>query len=393
MSNLKTNGQTGNPTILIVEDNLDLRNYIADRATPTTANTYVSGAPLSISPYATTVYTLVSVTDAFGCLISPSGLSATLTVNPVPTLSITQPITVCFGLDLNTVVKGQNITGGTFTYHVTAAAATNNANALSGTAVTVAPAGTYYTRNTLPTSCYTTGSITVTTGNCVEMEARVALQGPFDIGNNIMKDDLRVAGLLPLSDPYSEATYSTAFVHVNGDGVKTVAQSVLDVTGNNAIVDWVFVELRHKTTKAVVATRSGLLQRDGDIVDVNGSSSIRFKANFDQYYLVVRHRNHLGVMTAAPINYDGSIPASIDFTITSTAVFTNPDLALSPISNYAPLGELYPGKRALWAGNANISAFGLDNLSYNGQANDQSSILNKVGSETPLNEVAGYLKL
>ena len=30
MSNLNTNGQTGNPTILIVEDNLGLRNYIAD---------------------------------------------------------------------------------------------------------------------------------------------------------------------------------------------------------------------------------------------------------------------------------------------------------------------------------------------------------------------------
>ncbi len=357
-------------------------------STPSTEYNYVSGTPLSISPTITTTYTLVSVTDAFGCIIMPPSLSATLTVNPVPTLSITQPTPVCVGLNLDNVVKGENITGGTFTYHATLMDADNNTAPLSGTSVTNASVNTYV-RYTLSTGCYVTGLINITTGACVEIEARIALQGPYDVANSIMKQDLRTASLIPLSDPYSTSDYNTAFVHVNGDGVKTVTQTILNT---NAIVDWVFVELRHKTTKAVVATRSGLLQSDGDIVDVNGTSSLRFLANYDDYYLVVRHRNHLGVMTAAPVSYSASMPASIDFTSPATAVFTNPALASSSSSNYAPRKVLSVGKLGLWAGNANISVNSLNNISYNGSPNDRASILSKVGSTTPLNIVVGYHK-
>lgn len=118
---------------------------------PTTVNSYVSGAPLSISPTGTTTYTLVSVTDAYGCTITPSSLSAVLTINVAPTLSIIQPTLVCVGWNLENVVKGESPTGGTFSYHATAADATNNVSPLSGTAVTNAGAGTYYVRYTAPT--------------------------------------------------------------------------------------------------------------------------------------------------------------------------------------------------------------------------------------------------
>src|ERR1700748_1357905 len=62
---------------------------------------------------------------------------------------------------------------------------------------------------------------------------------------------------------------------------ETIDPTVLNdqaVAANN-IVDWVFIELRNTTTpgNAVQQTRSALLQRDGDIVDIDGVSPIYFK--------------------------------------------------------------------------------------------------------------------
>ena len=84
-----------------------------------------------------------------------------------------------------------------------------------------------------------------------------------------------------------------------GGGESTTAP-ILAVTGNDAIVDWVFIELRDKTAAGtVVATRAALLQRDGDIVSPSdGISPIAFSNNIPgNYFISIRHRNHLGVMS------------------------------------------------------------------------------------------------
>ena len=90
---------------------------------------------------------------------------------------------------------------------------------------------------------------------------------------------------------------------------------VLQTSDHNAIVDWVFVELRDvNDPKKVVATRSALLQRDGDVVDMNGVSALRFLAvENGEYHVAVRHRNHLGVMTANPF-YLSETTEMLDFT-------------------------------------------------------------------------------
>jgi hypothetical protein len=77
--------------------------------------------------------------------------------------------------------------------------------------------------------------------------------------------------------------------------------TVFAVTGQEAIVDWVYIELRDKTNSAnIIATRTGLLQRDGDVVDLDGIHGLRFPGiAVDNYYVAVRHFRHLGAMTAA----------------------------------------------------------------------------------------------
>ncbi|WP_431132924.1 FG-GAP-like repeat-containing protein [Psychroserpens mesophilus] len=107
--------------------------------------------------------------------------------------------------------------------------------------------------------------------------------------DNLMRDDLRLNGWLA-----SNATTSPY-----ADGL-TADVSVFNTTGSDAIVDWVFVELRDKDDNTlVVDSQSALLQRDGDVVDVDGLSPLTFDQDQDSYYVVIKHRNHLGLMSAA----------------------------------------------------------------------------------------------
>ena len=64
------------------------------------------------------------------------------------------------------------------------------------------------------------------------------------------------------------------------------------------------VELRTGTASGTkVATRAGFLKSDGTIVDTNGTSPLQFAGLGEgNYYVVVRHRNHLAIMSASAIS-------------------------------------------------------------------------------------------
>lgn len=62
---------------------------------------------------------------------------------------------------------------------------------------------------------------------------------------------------------------------------------------------WMGVELRIRCTPTITVVRqAALVQRDGDIVSTDGTSPLSFtELGNGAYHVVVRHRNHLGVMT------------------------------------------------------------------------------------------------
>ena len=164
------------------------------------------------------------------------------------------------------------------------------------------------------------------------IDPKLFLQGPLlnsDVAGQ-MNDDLRAASYIPTTSPYIDAASCNA--------------SVFNVTGANAIVDWVWIELRDKNDDtSVIVSRSALLQRDGDIVDTNGVSHINFNVVADDYYVVVNHRNHLGIMTKNPIEIAfSSTPSVIDFTDVSTQTY----------GTHAQV-QLSSGSMALWAGDTN----------------------------------------
>lgn len=203
----------------------------------------------------------------------------------------------------------------------------------------------------------------------LNLRVRVVLEGPYDPGVGLMRDDLRLQGLLPLTEPYTALGYA----HVGGGG-ETTTNTVLSVTGTNAIVDWVVVELRDATTPSIVkATRAALLQRDGDIVGTDGSSPVQFLLAVGDHHIAVRHRNHLGVMTAVPVRVSIA-PKNYDLSDGTTALFGTE--ATKNVS----------GVRMLWSGNTLRDG----SLKYTGSLNDRDPILLRVGSTTPNNSVPGY---
>lgn len=178
-------------------------------------------------------------------------------------------------------------------------------------------------------------------GGGVKVSPKVIFEGAYNPGAGTMNDHLRAANLVPFSQPYNNMP---GFTHVNGGGTEQTTAAVLAVTGNDAIVDWVFLQLRDKNNASnVVATRAALVQRDGDIVDVDGVSPVNFNVAPDNYFVSVRQRNHLGVMKAT-VSALSATTTNIDFTASGTPVYgTN------------ARKDLGGGKLGLWAGDLNGS--------------------------------------
>lgn len=192
----------------------------------------------------------------------------------------------------------------------------------------------------------------------VRVEARLWLQGAYVATDSMMQDSLRVQGRIPLAEPYTDLNPANAdtppFEHHRG-GMETIPADLLLIDGEDAIVDWVFLELRSaEDSTEVVATRSALVQRDGDVVDVDGLRAVEFMGmEAGTYFLSVRHRNHLGIMTATALDMTSGI-TSIDFTDPLTSVFgTEARIVVDETA-------------MLWGGNTNADG----KLTFAGMEND-----------------------
>ncbi len=151
------------------------------------------------------------------------------------------------------------------------------------------PAGCYQVIVTDANGCTSSMSIDVENNCGVRVAPKVFLQGPYNTGTGLMNINLNASGLVPYYEPY-------------GTGKGEFLNLYLTPPFNDQIVDWVIVELRDAVNPGTIrSTRAALLQRDGDVVDTDGFSAVLFgDVPVDSYYVVVRHRNHLGVMSNIP---------------------------------------------------------------------------------------------
>lgn len=204
----------------------------------------------------------------------------------------------------------------------------------------------------------------VQAGEQTSLPIKVYLGGAYRSDTGRMDDSLRAGGLLPLKEPYTEMGY-----RFTTGAQKIVEESVFNVTGENAVIDWVVLEIRaRKTGTPVVHSVAALIQADGDVVATDGISPVSVPFSGPNYYIALRHRNHLAVMTARPL----TLKNGYDFT-------TMPAYGTEAV-------KVVDGVQVLWAGNANWNS----NVSYVGTNNDKDVILTMVGEENPNNVVEGY---
>jgi len=123
----------------------------------------------------------------------------------------------------------------------------------------------------------------------IAVNAKVFLEGPWN--GTDMNTTLLGLNLIPLEQPYDVAPWNYAGT-----------DSVLSIPAN--VVDWVLVELRDKDDSTlVVGKRAGFLLAAGNIVDLDGTSTLSFEGGLVPdvaYYIVVHHRNHLAIMSDEP---------------------------------------------------------------------------------------------
>ena len=141
--------------------------------------------------------------------------------------------------------------------------------------------------------------------NFVLVKSKIFLQGPYDSLSNSMITVLDTTGLIPLTSPYSQDP-------------RTVDSIPSD------IVDWVLVELRSSLIGGdTIGYKSAFLKNDGTIVGDDGiNNNLIVDVPPGSYYIVIRHRNHVAVMSSDTLilNDNSSVPVTYDFT-TGSAQF------------------------------------------------------------------------
>jgi PKD repeat protein len=134
----------------------------------------------------------------------------------------------------------------------------------------------------------------------VKVGLTALLEGPFQTTH--MTTDLNSNDLLPLSQPYGGSPWNYAGF-----------ENVISIPNSN-VTDWVLVELRDAVNAAsavpatIVGQKAAFILHDGSIVDLDGVSALRFSIDVqNQLFAIVRHRNHLPVMSASPLVLSGEI--------------------------------------------------------------------------------------
>lgn len=174
----------------------------------------------------------------------------------------------------------------------------------------------------------------------IALKAKVMLQGALidSPEPNLMRDDLRKANLIPLVEPYTDLE---GFEHVGASGGEALKENLLTIEGPNAIVDWVLLELRSRLDKNhVVATAVGLVQRNGAIISNRGDALIVFSSAVpSRYYVAVRHRNHVCMLSNSMQTFTNDNVPILDFT--------------NPITTSVDAGAAMGTMFAMWSGDLN----------------------------------------
>ncbi|WP_053002534.1 hypothetical protein, partial [Kordia jejudonensis] len=195
-------------------------------------------------------------------------------------------------------------------------------------------------------------------GNPIQVAAKVYLQGAMlDNTDGFMRTDLKDNNHILTVSPYADATAIVA------------TDPVYIATEQDKIVDWIWIELRDATDPTnIIDGKSALLQRDGDIVEAladNTTTPVSFNQAPNDYYIVIKHRNHLSVMSDIAVSLSSTVLV-VDFTDRANQITYG--------SNAQATFGMPIDVVAMWCGNVN----GDNVVQYSGTNPDVPTILSTV---------------
>jgi len=114
------------------------------------------------------------------------------------------------------------------------------------------------------------------------LDLNVHIEGPYNKTTHQMDNSLH--NIIPKNSPFS-----------------IDSQSVTDISPN--VVDWILIELRKESALTkIISSRSAFLLKNGNIVDTNGIDPVKFTVEDSSYYIVIKHRNHLQIMSSSAVD-------------------------------------------------------------------------------------------
>jgi hypothetical protein len=134
------------------------------------------------------------------------------------------------------------------------------------------------------------------------LSIRLFLEGAWDSGSGNMRTDLYQGADLPLTSPYDEDPVTVAAIP-------------------DSVVDWVLVEVRSTPEGAAVAQNSAFISRNGYITESGEDGGVILSVDNGDYYCVVRHRNHVDVMSSAATTLAAGSTAGYDFSSADTQFY------------------------------------------------------------------------
>ena len=123
---------------------------------------------------------------------------------------------------------------------------------------------------------------------------KIWLQGSYDTNTHEMTAALNAAGHIPLTSPYADDQRQVSEIPSNA-------------------VDWVLLQLRKTTNSIPFISKSVFLGNEGHLLTDGGTTGIMLEASTGTYYVEIKHRNHLAVMSMNPVPFTDRF-VSYDFT-------------------------------------------------------------------------------
>lgn len=162
--------------------------------------------------------------------------------------------------------------------------------------------------NGTPMLCDTAELVLISEANCIDIQLHAYLEGPYNAATDEMTTNLNVGrSILPGQTPTSNQPPTPAgqpyqIAPWNYDGQE--GADFTDADYPDDVVDWVLVSFREGVeSNTLVSKTAALLHKDGAI-SFPDRCALSAAMGLDSVYIVIEHRNHIGVMSPALIPID-----------------------------------------------------------------------------------------